>query len=107
MNVGIIIRFQIEGSHQWSDCDIKEVNYLKNEHRHIFYVRVKKIVSHENRDIEIISFKRKITDEFAGRFVRFGEMSCEMIAQKILEAYNLDYVEVLEDNENGGFVWKD
>ena len=60
--VKIIVKLNMEGLHRWKDCDIDEVKYLKNLHRHLFYIRVIKDVSHNDRDIEIIKFKKSIID---------------------------------------------
>lgn len=101
----IEVKLQVEGIHNWSTCDIEEVLYLKNLHRHIFHIRVTKEVTHNNRDIEIIMFKNKIIyylkDKWNGNF---GSMSCEDIAEDILIAFDCTQVTVLEDNENGATI---
>ena len=111
MEKRIVIKLQTEGVHSWKGCDIDEVSFLKNLHRHIFYIRVEKEVTHEDRDVEIIEFKRNIetaiNDEFWDddfRCNNFLDMSCESIAQWIKTTYNADLVEVLEDNENGAII---
>jgi len=37
----IIIKTQFEALHCWPDCPYEDVEFLKNSHRHIFYVTVK------------------------------------------------------------------
>ena len=106
----IVVKLQVEGLHRWSGCNIREVIYLINQHRHVFYIKCKKAVSHDDRDIEIICFKRSIqkylTDTYAkdGAVCDFGDMSCEMIAKELMQKFNLTYCSVLEDNENGAVV---
>lgn len=83
------------------------MEYLINEHRHIFHVRCKAKVWHDNRDIEFISLKHQIQNHIAERYNRsnLGTTSCEQIASEILDQFKvLDTVEVSEDNENGVIV---
>ena len=102
----IIIKFQIEGIHRWIDCNLPDVSFLKDYHRHIFFIEVRKNVNHNDRDIEIIMFKRNLLNYFGLQPVNFENKSCEDIAQELLEYFNLDYVKVLEDNENGALLKK-
>lgn len=113
MEKRIIVKLNIEGLHQWQDCPIEEVVYLKHIHRHMFYVRLEKKVTHNDRDIEIIELKHNILNYLRLKYYSddarthcFKNMSCEMIAEEILETFNADSVEVLEDNENGAIVRK-
>jgi hypothetical protein len=117
MKTSIIVSLQVEGIHSWPECPIEEVGFLRNEHRHIFFIKCKKDVNHNDRDIEIIQLKRKIQDFFINRFpdfnrnsmhayCNFGRMSCEDIATVLLLEFNLNYCSVLEDNENGAEVTK-
>ena len=109
MKTNIIITLQVEGLHCWPDCTIKEVDFLRNQHRHLFYITCKKEVNHSDREIEIIQFKHRVFDYLASRYwnktcFQFKNMSCEQIAQELLRAFNLCYCSVLEDNENGAEV---
>lgn len=110
MQTWIIINLQVEGIHCRADCPLEEVRFLKDPHRHIFHIQCQKIVSHADRDIEIIMLKRNILNELnrkywdANNCCQFGSMSCEMIAHELLEKFSLDYCQVLEDGENWGFV---
>lgn len=103
METLIVINLQVEGVHRWEQCPFEDVNFLKNNHRHIFHIKCKKKVFHDDREIEIIRLKREIERETKGQF---EGKSCEMIAREMLEKWNLDYCEVLEDGENGAEVWK-
>lgn len=103
----IKIKTQIEGIHSWKDCSLKDVDFLKYPHRHIFYITAIKKVNHNNREIEIITLKREIDNylnQIQDKNKSFGNWSCEMIAEKLLIKFNLYECEVLEDNENGGVI---
>lgn len=107
----IVVKLQVEGTHNWSDCDIDEVDFLRHTHRHLFYIRVEKEVKHNNRDIEIIKLKHDIKEFLDFYYYKqnvrthcFGDYSCEDIAEIILKRFDLNLVEVLEDNENGAIV---
>lgn len=106
----IKIKLQVEGVHQWLAAP-QEVSYLANLHRHIFHIEVEKTVEHNDRDIEIIMFKRQVDMYLIETYFdmdyslcNFGEMSCEMIAKQIGLEFNAKRVQVLEDNENGA-IW--
>jgi hypothetical protein len=114
MQIKIIVTLQAEGVHRWAECNIQEVAYLSNLHRHIFHIECSKKVQHANRDIEIINLKHEIAsfiDEqfYQGgvRLYNFDGMSCEEIAILLLNEFNLDSVKVLEDGENGAEVTRD
>jgi len=107
----VIVKLAIEGIHQWKDCPIEEVSFLKVPHRHMFHIKAYKIVSHGDRDVEIIRLKRDIEDNLISNFyceksraLKFNNLSCEHIAEHLLRAFGLSACEVLEDNENGGRV---
>ena len=79
----------------------------------MFYIRLEKEVSHNDRDIEIIELKHNIINYFKLKYYNedlrthcFKNMSCEMIAQDLFETFFADLVEVLEDNENGAILIK-
>lgn len=113
----IIIKLQVEGFHSWPQAAelLPEVGFLSAKHRHIFHIVAKKKVTHSDRDVEIILFKRKITDFLYFQYGKndhslvnvceFGPMSCEMIAEVLLKKFDLQYCSVLEDNENGAEVF--
>lgn len=113
MKTTIIVNLQVEGQHKWESCPIPEMSFLKFFHRHIFHVQCELEVNHSDREVEIIQFKREVLDYFKRNYFKeslgmcdFGEMSCEMIAQDLVEAYNLLTCTVLEDGENGSKVYK-
>lgn len=113
MKKRIVVKLSIDGTHQWKDCPIKEVAFLKNIHRHMFYIRLEKEVTHNDRDIEIIELKHNILNYLKLNYYNedlrthcFKNMSCEMIAEDLLKTFFADLVEVLEDNENGAILIK-
>lgn len=106
----IIIKTQFEAIHSWPECPWYDVNFLRNPHRHIFYVKVKISVSHNDRDVEFIQAKREINDLLTNNFDRkdLGRMSCEDICEKIKRDFLLGWpihsISVFEDNENGAEI---
>ena len=115
MNTNIIVNLQVEGFHNWPDAP-SEVAFLRAPHRHIFHICCKKHVTHNDRDIEIILFKRKVLKYLLDKYLlagidvnvcNFNTMSCEMIATELTNQFNLEYCSVLEDGENGAEVMHD
>ena len=114
MTTNIIVKFQFEAFHNWPGVinvlpDNPELHFLKDRHRHLFCVTVEKSVSHSDRDVEIIWFKRQILkyiEQTYGNPGELGAKSCEMLAEEILNKFDCFSVEVLEDNENGAKVYK-
>lgn len=111
MKTNIIINTQVEGVHSWPECNIEQVSFLKHPHRHMFHICCKKEVSHDDRDIEIIKLKRRINFflyhhyyEPKSHHCNFENMSCEMIARKLMVEFKLNYCSVLEDGENGAEI---
>ncbi|MGZ8924321.1 MAG: hypothetical protein ACXW2E_00425 [Nitrososphaeraceae archaeon] len=107
----VLIRLKIEGIHKWEQCDIPEVSYLRNPHRHMFNIIGKAIVGHTNRDIEFIKLSHEIKQYVYEKYFDityncclFGNMSCEDIALEILNRFNLMECEVNEDGEGGSVV---
>lgn len=113
----IIVNLQVEGIHNWPNAKkvFPEVGFLSNSHRHLFHICAKKEVTHDDRDVEIILFKRSILKYFHETYnpkypeiapFQFGSNSCEMLARELLEEFDLEYCSVLEDNENGAEIYK-
>lgn len=114
MLIRIIVKLTIEGTHQWTDCNLSEVDYLRSEHRHIFHIQATKNVKHTDRDIEIIKLKHEIDSFLKKKFYNknkrlclFERRSCEDIAYLIWDKFNCHSVTVLEDNENGAEIIRD
>lgn len=117
----VIAKLMIEGLHFWKDAPEK-VEFLRNKHRHTFYIEVKVKVDHADRQIEAITLKHnilKLLDETFPRFYPYKEplhfitaydfasLSCESLAQFILDKLPADSVLILEDNEVGGEAWRE
>ncbi len=93
-----------EATHNWPQCDIQEVSYLKHEHRHNFYINLVKEINHNDRDLEFIVFKHQV-EKYLKKFKgKLGRWSCEDLAETLLVKFNCKMVSVLEDNENGAIV---
>jgi hypothetical protein len=118
MKTNIIVNLQVEALHNWPDARniFPEVGFLSYPHRHIFHIQCKKQVNHDDRDIEIILFKRSILEYLTEKYdnhnvesyhyhsLDFGSRSCEMLAKELVIKFQLDYCQVLEDGENGAEV---
>lgn len=114
MKIYIIVTLVIEGVHRWAECNIDEVMYLNNLHRHSFTITVNKEVSHTNRDIEIIQLKHNIMEYIKAKYYdnnyklcNFNNKSCEDICIELANEFDCIQVTVLEDNENGATVKRD
>jgi len=123
MNITFVtFKTQFEGVHCYPDAP-SEVCYLRNPHRHMFYVEVEMEVFHDDREVEFIMAKHRL-EEFieTDRVVNFGTQSCEMIAKEIQTHFKKLYpipnsqthnrdpysrlvnVRVSEDGENGVYL---
>ena len=102
----IWITTQFEGFHCYPSAP-DEVAFLKNDHRHIFHVKVWIQVFHDDRDIEFFIFKRFVESLLKGG--QFNHKSCEMISDELHTLINATYpnrfiwIEISEDGENGSF----
>lgn len=109
----IWVTFQREGIHKYpaaaTDPKLADVSFLANEHRHIFHFRVAIEVTHNDRDIEFIQFKRWLEGLYQGT-LQLNFKSCEMICDDLYEAIATRYpgrvveITVSEDGENGATI---
>ena len=103
------ITTQFVGFHSYPDAP-KEVEFLKNKHRHTFFCKVEIEVNHNDRDIEFFIFRNYINNIIKKLINKNNAGSCEMIAEIIVEQCTKDYparkitVIISEDNENGATV---
>jgi len=102
----LIITSSFVATHSWDDA----VDFLKNEHRHTFYIRVEMLVKHNDREKEFIKEKKKLEyhlkRKYEGKFLK--NISCEMIAEEILDRFfYYTAVECWEDRENGARLEKE
>lgn len=110
MKRSIIVRTSFEGMHQYKDAP-EEVKFLRDLHRHIFYIEAEMEVSHNDRELEFIMVKRGI-EKFIKDDILFSDgVSCEQMAEAIIKYLIYRYGErqmivgVYEDNENGGKIY--
>jgi hypothetical protein len=107
----IWVTFQREGIHCYPAAAVEQtladVAFLASPHRHIFHFRVAIEVTHNDRDIEFIQFKRWLESLYVNTILQLDYKSCEMISDdlylQIATKYpNRDvWIEVSEDGENG------
>ena len=110
----IEVRVDVEGIHNWPDCNLPHVDYLKHLHRHTFIIQARMEVIDSNREIEFIDLKHKIKQYVGKRWFdpaygccNFGSMSCEHIATDLLDVFGLCRCSVSEDNEFWGIIIAD
>ena len=106
----VVCNISIPGFHRWKDA-FKEVEYLKNKHRHVFEITAGFQVTNNDREVEIIDTQNKIMRYL---FLKYGvehsiecdfdNMSCEDIAEDILNRFDAYYVKVTEDGFGGSII---
>jgi hypothetical protein len=117
----IWVTFRKEGIHKYPAAatdpnlatgDEYDVSFLANPHRHIFHFRVWLSVTHNDRDVEFIQFKRWLEKLYSSTqgVLSLDYKSCEMMADdlyiQIAEKYpgRAVWIEVSEDGENGALI---
>jgi hypothetical protein len=115
----IWVTFQKEGIHCYPAAstdpklatgDEYDVSFLGMPHRHIFHFRVSIDVTHSNRDIEFIQFKRWLEKLYSSNTLQLDYKSCEMMAEDLYDQIAIRYpgraieISVSEDNENGATI---
>ena len=107
----VFCSLRIDGIHRWDNCPIEEVDFLRYDHRHMFGIKCYAVVNHSDRDIEFIELKHNVLDYLKDKYYDevqrthyFGSKSCEMIAEELINEFNLSSCEVNEDGENGSIV---
>ena len=120
----IWVTFQKEGIHKYpaalTDSKLNkgtggpdswlDVSFLGHPHRHIFKFKVWISVTHDDRDIEFIQFKRWLENLYAQSVLQLDYMSCEMISDNLYDAISKEHpgreiwIEVSEDGENGSYT---
>ncbi len=118
-NKMIWVTFQKEGMHKYPAAltdpalatgDEYDVSFLGYPHRHIFHFKVWIGVTHNDRDIEFIQFKRWLQNLYADATLSLDFKSCEMMSDDLYNIIALKYpnreiwIEVSEDGENGSFI---
>jgi hypothetical protein len=120
-NKMIWVTFRKEGIHKYPAAatdpnlatgDEYDVSFLANPHRHIFHFRVWLSVTHNDRDVEFIQFKRWLERLYSGTqgVLSLDYKSCEMMADDLYIQIAAKYpgravwIEVSEDGENGALI---
>lgn len=118
-NKMIWVKFTQEGIHRYPAAltdpklatgDEYDVSFLGHPHRHIFHFQVWISVTHDDRDIEFIQFKRWLQNLYGNGIIQLDYKSCEMICNELHEQISTRYpnrsvwIEVSEDGENGALV---
>ena len=118
-NKMIWVTFRKEGMHRYPAAatdpnlatgDEYDVSFLANDHRHIFHFRVWIGVTHNDRDIEFIQFKRWLENLYKDAILSLDHKSCEMMSDDLYDSISKKYpgreiwIEVSEDGENGSFI---
>ncbi len=115
-NRSIWVTFKKEGIHKYPAAledpnlatgDEYDVSFLGYPHRHIFHFKVRIEVTHNDRDIEFIQFKRWLESLYTEGTIELDYKSCEMIADDLYNQISTKYpgrfveIDVAEDGENG------
>jgi hypothetical protein len=117
----IWVTFRKEGIHKYPAAatdpnlatgDEYDVSFLANPHRHIFHFRVWLSVTHNDRDVEFIQFKRWLEKLYSSNegVLSLDHKSCEMMSDELYDTISQKYpgreiwIEVSEDGENGSFI---
>ena len=118
-NKMIWVTFNKEGMHKYPAAltdpalatgDEYDVSFLGYPHRHIFHFKVWIGVTHDDRDIEFIQFKRWLLNLYKDATLSLDFKSCEMMSQDLYDSISQKYpgrevwIEVSEDGENGSFI---
>jgi hypothetical protein len=118
-NKMIWVTFQKEGMHKYPAAltdpnlatgDEYDVSFLGHPHRHIFHFKVWISVTHDDRDIEFIQFKRWLLNLYKDSILSLDYKSCEMMSGDLYDIISKKYpdrevwIEVSEDGENGSFI---
>jgi len=118
-NKMIWVTFRKEGIHKYPAAlnspdlatgDEYDVSFLGYPHRHIFHFRVWINVTHNDRDIEFIQFKRWLEKLYNEGTMTLDYKSCEMMSDELHVQIIAKYpgrevwIEVSEDGENGSFI---
>ncbi|MDA9373864.1 hypothetical protein N9R43_00560 [bacterium] len=118
-NRWIWVTFQKEGIHKYPAAltdpalatgDEYDVSFLGYPHRHIFHFRVAVKVTHNDRDIEFIQFKRWLENLYKDDVIQLDYKSCEMMSDDLFDQIVAKYpgrdikIEISEDGENGAMV---
>lgn len=100
------IKTSVEGFHAFAKAEEmfgEEVAFLAVRHRHNFGVEMEIVVTHNDREQEFILVQRRVQRYLYDKYgfpAEFGNLSCESIAEELMEKFNAIMVRVDEDSEN-------
>ena len=115
----IWVTFKKEGIHKYPAAledpalatgDWDDVSFLGYPHRHIFHFKVGITVTHNDRDIEFIQFKRWMEKLYSEGTLNLDYKSCEMMADDLYEKISEKFpgrevhIDISEDGENGAHI---
>ena len=118
-NKMIWVTFRKEGMHKYPAAltdpalatgDEYDVSFLGYPHRHIFHFKVWIGITHDDRDIEFIQFKRWLENLYKEGTLQLDFKSCEMMSGDLYDSISQKYpgrevwIEVSEDGENGSLI---
>ena len=75
------IKGQFEAEHKWDKAP-EDVAFLRNLHRHMFFVEVHIELFHEDRELEFYRVKRQLKT-ILDEIVKPSHFSCEMYSDQI------------------------
>jgi hypothetical protein len=119
MQKWIYVKFQKEGIHKYPAAltdpklatgDEYDVSFLGYPHRHIFHFKVWISVTHDDRDIEFIQFKRWLENLYKDGTLQLDFKSCEMMSEDLYNQISSKYpgrsvrIDISEDDENGAYI---
>lgn len=102
-----VVRFTKEGFHCWPSAPLSRA-YLRDSHRHLFFVEAQIEVHHNEREIEFHDFLDFCRGQFQGGDM--GAKSCETMASELLQQITRQWpgrfveVSIFEDGEVGAIV---
>lgn len=106
----IFVRTKVAGFHNWPDAPDHR-GYLRDRHRHQFWIEASCEVSHNEREIEFHDLIDMINKHVPviSPATEFGSSSCEAIAAQLAQTLARHYrrgftVSVSEDGEAGARV---
>lgn len=111
----IKIKTDFEATHNWPECNIHDVSFLKYQHRHKIYITVETETT-TDRQIEFFIFKmavdRIIQKLYGSELLKIlGRRSMEQIGKEILGELKIEFptqkfykIEASEDNQVSGII---
>ena len=118
-NKMIWVTFQKEGMHKYPAAltdpnlatgDEYDVSFLGYPHRHIFHFKVWLGITHNDRDVEFIQFKRWLLNLYKDATLSLDFKSCEMMSDALCEKLKEKYpgmeirIDISEEGINGSYT---